>query len=67
LKSLIVNLFASVGGADSLVKLWGKWIIQVAMGCWRLYNQSNHLEFPACCQHVLPPLTVTTGTYKNYD
>jgi hypothetical protein len=48
------------------VKLWGNWVIQVAMGGWRLYNQSNPAisgllpAFPAS-------LTVTTGTYKNYD
>jgi hypothetical protein len=35
------------------VKLCGNWAIQVAMGCWQLYNHSNPAEFGLAAFHPI--------------
>jgi hypothetical protein len=49
------------------VKLWGIRVIQVAMGCLRLYNQLNPAKFSLAAAWPHRFLTITTGTYKKYD
>ena len=42
---LLIRALAEQARADSRVKLCGNWVIEVAMGCSRLYNHKNPAKF----------------------